>query len=131
MFKLDDKVVRKPAYRSANGWAHNDAVLTVLSNYDGAVAFKELPTKWTSYYFERYVEPAKETWTPKYAVGDKVMPAKCVDWQSPAVITRVRCTFVYETDKQHITNVPEESLAPFVQGLRTVFIDGVLYKEVK
>lgn len=134
MFKVGDKVVRKNPY--SNGWAHgtNPVVITSIKPTGKGKWFSVEGDalddhKWYVYNFDLYVEPAK-TWTPKYAVGDKIMPAKTKSWLRPVVVTGIRCQFIYETGAAYLNNVPEDKVQPFIQKPREIVQDGVTYREI-
>lgn len=134
MFKVGDKVIR---VRDLFGpFPTSPGPYTITSREPSKVwpdeinlTFAEQSGSYHERHFDLYEEP-KKSQAPKYAVGDEIMPAKIKEWQRPVIITAVECKFIYRTDAHYLDNVPEDKVQPFVQAPRTLFVDGVLYKEV-
>lgn len=135
MFKVGDKVIRKERYIkgfwTSNGHSNKPEIVKEVIPEGGEEVIKVEgdQNQWYSKYFYLYFGPA-QTWTPKYAVGDKVMPSKAMSWLRPVTIKSVKCKFIYETGESHFDNVPEEKVQAFIQKPREIIQDGVKYREV-
>ena len=129
MFKVGDKVVRKPDYRGQSWVAMgpgDSTVCTVLAIRDRWLDLgKANGGEWADERFNLYVEPEL-----LFKVGDKVVSKKGGTGQQPAIVTAVGTFQVVTTDRSNLHNVRSDKIALFVPGNREVFVDGVLYREV-